>query len=432
MITYILQTIAFQLVFLALYEVLLKKETFFQWNRVYLLGTPLIALLLPFIKIEALQTAVPQNLILSLPEIALGTATNGTNNNPLVTSAATSTIEIIFLSGMVISTLIFVFKLSNIRQLKQKGKQETLENNTVIHVPNSTDAFSFAGTIFLGESLNQKNKKYILAHEQVHVKQKHYVDLLYFELLRIVFWFNPLVYLYQKRIATIHEYIADAEVLSQTEKTSYYQNLLSEVFQTHTVSFINTFFNPSLIKKRIVMLHKTKSRKIQLFKFALLLPLLTLFVAVSSCEQSQTDNSQNDGLQTIVEIEQVEDGKDYSLDVPFAIIDQAPIYPGCENLSTNEELKKCFSDKITKLISENFDTSVAKDSGLNGKQRISVQFTINQEGELGNVVARAPYEPFVQEAIRVMNLIPLLTPGKHEDKSVSVLYSVPIIFEIPK
>lgn len=467
MITYILQTIAFQLVFLALYELILKKETFFQWNRVYLLLTPVIALLLPFIKIQALQSAVPQNLIVSLPEITLGTATTATQNNQIVTSPLLSTIEIILLTGIVISTLLFVWKLFKIIQLKRKGKREVIDNTPIVHVPNSNEAFSFAGTIFLGESLNQNSKKYILAHEMVHVKQNHYLDLLYFELLRIVFWFNPLVYLYQKRIAALHEYIADAEVISQSEKTSYYQNLLSEVFQTHSISFINTFFNHSLIKKRIVMLHKLKSKKTQLAKFLMLLPLIAGIILYTSCSQNvASETPQESSIEQKIDelkaaLEKNPDGitlqehnelvklarqtplKGYdqnnTLDLynkgeldalPFAVIDQVPIYPGCENLSSNEERKQCMSENLNNLVLKSFNAKVANGLGLNGRVRLAVQFKIDAQGNVVDILSRAPNNILEEEAKRVISLIPQMQPGQQNGKAVAVLYSLPIVFEV--
>src|SRR5690606_17966310 len=107
MILYILQTIVFQLLFLAIYELLLKKETFFQWNRAYLCLTPLLALVLPFIKIPALQTAIPQNVLVVLPEITLGTTTVTIQNAIATASPTLSLFEIILLVGIVISTLLF-------------------------------------------------------------------------------------------------------------------------------------------------------------------------------------------------------------------------------------------------------------------------------------------------------------------------------------
>src|SRR5690606_29004922 len=104
-----------------------------------------------------------------------------------------------------------------------------------------------------------EEQKTILHHEAVHIKQKHYLDLLWFELLRIVFWFNPLVYFYQKRITETHEYIADS-VVAVPNKKDYYLQLLTQTFETTKITFTNTLYNQSFVKERIVMLQKTKSK----------------------------------------------------------------------------------------------------------------------------------------------------------------------------
>ena len=220
---YILQTIVFQLIFLALYEFLLKKETFFQWNRAYLIVTPLLSLLLPFVKISALQTVVPQNLVVTLPEITLGNALTTQQNLAVETNNSLSVMAIILLLGILVSSSLFLWKLIKISSLSRKGTLHKINHAKVITLPQSSDAFSFAGTIYLGENLNPENKSHIIAHELVHINQKHYIDLLYFEALRILFWFNPLIYYYQKQTAALHEYIADAEVILKTDKKSYYQ-----------------------------------------------------------------------------------------------------------------------------------------------------------------------------------------------------------------
>src|SRR5690606_6911255 len=192
---------------------------------------------------------------------------------------------IILLLGILVCSSLFLWKLIKIGSLSRKGTLHKINQAKLITLPHSSDAFSFAGTIYLGENLKPENKSHIIAHELVHINQKHYIDLLYFEALRILFWFNPLIYYYQKQTAAIHEYIADAEVILKTDKKSYYQDLLSQAFQTHAVSFVNTFFNTSLIKNRIVMLHKSKSKKTQLAKFLMLLPLIAGIMLYTSCTQ---------------------------------------------------------------------------------------------------------------------------------------------------
>src|SRR5690606_14843292 len=145
---------------------------------------------------------------------------------------------------------------------------------TLIYLKNSTSAFSFFNFIFLGDAISTSKRSAILAHEKVHVSQKHSLDLLVFELLRILFWFNPLIYIYQKRIAEVHEFIADSKAVKQHSKKVYYENLLSQVFDTQSISFINPFFKQSLIKKRIIMLSKSKSNRVNVLKYTLVLPLV--------------------------------------------------------------------------------------------------------------------------------------------------------------
>ena len=138
--------------------------------------------------------------------------------------------------------------------------------------------------VFLGDNINQKQKPIILAHELVHVKHKHSIDLLVFEILRIIMWFNPLIYMYHIRIRALHEYIADAISAQQSGKSDYYQSLLHQVFDTNEVSFANTFFKKSLIKKRIKMLQKSKSKQVKLIKYALLLPIVFGMLIYTSVE----------------------------------------------------------------------------------------------------------------------------------------------------
>ncbi len=120
-----------------------------------------------------------------------------------------------------------------------------------------------------------------------------------------------------------------------------------------------------------------------------------------------------------------------SENVPFVSIENAPIYPGCEKAKDNEARKKCMSKKITKLIQRKFDGGdVASRYGLIGKQKIDVQFTIDKTGKVTDIKTRAPHPILEQEAIRVINFIPEMTPGEQRDTKVGVIYNLPIIFQV--
>ena len=117
-------------------------------------------------------------------------------------------------------------------------------------------------------------------------------------------------------------------------------------------------------------------------------------------------------------------------DVPFAVIENVPVYPGCENENGNEAKKKCMSSKISEFINKKFNSELASDLGLEGRQRISVQFKIDKNGNVVEVRARAPHPRLEKGAVSVVQSLPDMTPGKQRGKPVGVLYSLPIVFDI--
>jgi len=297
MLQYFLQTIAFQLFFLIIYDVFLKRDTFFNWNRAYLLITALLSIVLPFIKIESFKEIIPQQFIIQLPEVILGTLTQAEPNFVLDKGIEQAlgfvlTWQLFFITGATITFLLFTYKLIKIAVLIYKNPKHWKGDLHIVELINSNAAFSFFHYVFLGEHINAKDKDTIIKHETIHVKQNHSVDLLLFEILRILFWFNPLVYMYQSRIRTLHEFIADAKAIKLQDKSQYYENLLKQVFETQNLSFINTFFKQSLIKKRIVMLTKSKSKQILKLKYALLIPLVfgMLLYTSSNAQEKKTVN----------------------------------------------------------------------------------------------------------------------------------------------
>src|SRR5690606_21595497 len=295
MVHYIIQAIAFQLFFLLVYDVFLKKETFFNWNRAYLLITAVLSFILPTIKIEMFKNIVPQKYIITIPEVVIEQQNVIMLYEVLIhgakqaSSMSWSCIYLFYL-GSAIAFSIFTYKLINIFLLIKNNQKHQEQNLRIVNLENSRDAFSFFNFIFIGKHLENEERETILKHELVHVKQKHSFDMLFFEFLRILFWFNPFIYMYQNRVSVLHEFLADAEAVKYN-KTQYYQNLLSQVFHTRQVSFINPFFKQSLIKKRIVMLQKSKSKQIQLVKYALLIPMVFGMLVYSSCSNENNANN---------------------------------------------------------------------------------------------------------------------------------------------
>ncbi|AXG69506.1 hypothetical protein KORDIASMS9_01729 [Kordia sp. SMS9] len=118
-------------------------------------------------------------------------------------------------------------------------------------------------------------------------------------------------------------------------------------------------------------------------------------------------------------------------EVPFAFIEDAPIYPGCEKFKSKKERKKCMSEKIQKLINRKFNTGIAEDLNLDsGVQRINVLFIIDENGNVVGIQSRGTHPKLEKEAERVVKLLPKMEPGKQRDQNVKVKYTLPIMFKV--
>ncbi|WP_373058397.1 M56 family metallopeptidase [Zunongwangia sp. H14] len=515
MLHYLLEILFFQLCFLLAYELLLKKETFFSYNRWYLLLTPVISMLLPLLKLDFLAEAVPQNARIMLPAVVIGEQSQAIEQLPAVNIAAAQGLQLnwwllIYFTGFVVSLFLFLKKYNSLNRMFRFRKISEEKDFRIIEIPDSSVACTFFSTVFLGDQLSEEEKEQILSHELVHVKQKHSWDLIFFEMLKIIFWFNPLIYIYQSRIAGLHEFLADEEVVKTTGKKTYYEQLLNSAFSTQNISFINQFFNHSLtrltlfgrtfllpsggqVKKRIVMLQKSKSTTIAKFKFLVIIPLMMLMLTYVACSEDQAseeietaqvekgvlhlevkdfenltaEERQNltdafaemsadagyssieitDGNKTITMNGNPKsanssiavtrnNGKSASSNftaggnVPYSVIEEVPAFPGCEGIESNEERKKCTSQKISEFVNDNFDVSLGKKLGLKGTNRVIVQFKIGEDGSIQQVRSRAADPALEEEAERVINRLPVMTPGKQNGKKVGVMYSLPIVFQV--
>ena len=141
-------------------------------------------------------------------------------------------------------------------------------------------------------------------------------------------------------------------------------------------------------------------------------------------ESTETDQDEEIEVEEI-EVEEVAE----DVEVPFAVIENVPEYPGCER-GSNAEKRKCMSDKIAKFVQRKFNTDLAGDLGLSGRQRISVIFKIDKNGNVTGVRSRAPHPRLEKEAARVINMLPKMKPGRQRGKPVIVPYSLPITFQV--
>ncbi|OEK09198.1 energy transducer TonB [Flavivirga aquatica] len=147
-------------------------------------------------------------------------------------------------------------------------------------------------------------------------------------------------------------------------------------------------------------------------------------------EETVIESSEVDQETEIVEVEEVEVVEvEEDIDVPFSVIENVPVFPGCEKGSNNQK-RACMSKKISAFVNKKFNTELASDLGLSGRQRINVIFKIDKTGNITGIRARAPHPGLEKEAARVIGLLPKMKPGKQRGKPVNVPYSLPIIFQV--
>jgi TonB family protein len=270
---YLLQVNIYLAVFYCFYRLLLDGETYFTWNRVYLIAAGFISLLIPLVQVDWFGAQpVVQNLSVTVDHLRMV----GRVEDPK-TSAFNwgNGVAAVYFLGMLIFSLRLFIQLFSVGRL-------------IRNIPEGS-AFSFFNKVVIHPNL--EGQDVIHKHEQIHIRQMHSMDVLFFELLSIFNWFNPAVYGYKRAIKNIHEFLADEQAAAfQGSKTQYSMLLLSKAFGVSSNTLTNSFSNKSTIKKRIYMLHKEKSPKTAFLKYGLFLPLFGLTLLLSSATLLKNEN----------------------------------------------------------------------------------------------------------------------------------------------
>lgn len=143
-------------------------------------------------------------------------------------------------------------------------------------------------------------------------------------------------------------------------------------------------------------------------------------------ETTETDETE---AVEVEEIEEVEEFEEVVEDVPFTIIEDVPVFPGCKG--SKAELKKCFNKKMQKHFAKKFDSDLPNELGLSpGKKRLIMLFKIDKTGNIVDVRAKAPHPRLQKEAIRIIKLLPRMTPGRQRGKPVGVKYTLPMRIDV--
>ncbi len=435
---YLLLVNLYLVLFYGFYALLLRIETFFQLNRIYLVSAALLSFFIPLI-----QAGWVQHLFITQKvEYTIYSNTVIIHGLKPVEDVPVNWGQLfagLYLVGVTFWALKLVWQLIALNKIIKKPVQGT--------------PFSFFKKIEVSE---QGSGSHIInAHEQVHAKQWHSADVLIIEAVMIINWFNPVVYFYRRAIKHIHEFIADSEaVKTANSKAEYALLLLSQTFNAPQHQLLNHFFNKSLLKQRIIMMQKDKSQRIALVKYGLSAPLFMLMLILSSAtvnnskavtiinkkaaqvfaspalqdiiidppavvaDSSQTIKSQNEQLQIVAGNTDTikSDTPKVNGEPVFAAVEQEPEFIGG-------------MQKFTEFLAANlkYPPSMAANN-LQGKAIVT--FIIEKDGSLSNVKAlTGPNKDAEDEAVRVVTLTSgKWMPGLQNHQYVRVQYTVPISF----
>ncbi len=281
-----------------IYRFVFRKEGYFLFNRFFLLSTLVLSVVMPLLPIHVgmwqgvsptVQTV--QYPLEAISRILLNEVTisaSGADVGMAHKADLSFWLLVIYAIGLLLGFIRLIFRLVQLLIMVRNSEKIPASVGTFVRGNSHGDVFSFFGYIFLTPAVldNPILHRQIIAHEQQHVIQKHSFDMLLAELMTIVFWFNPLVFLLKKEIRENHELLADDAVLTQYPDTQYYQLLLVTHSTQLNSQLLTHNFSYSLLKRRLFMMKNVKHPVRMLFKS------IWIFVAVALMAVACSDATQ--------------------------------------------------------------------------------------------------------------------------------------------
>ena len=476
-VNYLLESGISLSLFALVYFLFLRRETFFSVNRWFLLVSIGFSALLPLLHIPFYT---PQATV--LPEVTVTPYINLLSSVTIYGTALShgaeqfvlnySMLGYVYLLGVVIFAGIFFLRIYQIIRLIAQNRVVSEGKIKLVILDKELSPFSFLNYIFVSKNLqNTKGWEKMLEHEKQHIQQGHTFDVLVLEIVAVLQWFNPFFWMFRRALRENHEFLADQAVISHGTAPSWYKQILLNQYVGDQLVLTNNF-NYSLIKSRIKMISKIKSRKIANVKILIGFIIAASLVAVFACEQKESvtmqitqdsktitlvtegshtlqvtgDTAGIEILKSIIgksrnyasQLDSVKGEKIYiqkakveteiapisenvqensAQEEVFFIVDEMPEFPGGQTALRN------FVAQAVKYPTE------ASSKGIQGK--VFVNFVVDKDGSVKNAKILRSADPSLdKEALRVVNSLPKWKPGKQKGVEVAVSYTVPINFAL--
>lgn len=409
-VSYQLKSALCLMVFTLLYYALFRRETFHHLNRFLLLGITALSLLIPMLHLPVASAGTRDVPVLigavTVYADRLGQDSSGT-------AEPSGWLTTVYLVGVILFSLYLLGQLILLTIRFARGRRSRCAGACLVVHPDNRHPFSFFNLVFMEHHPDSADT--VLRHELAHVRQWHSLDILMINLVKILQWFNPFLFLIEKAIQETHEYLADASVTEQDgEADGYRLLLLSRVFGVQPGIF--SFFNHSRIKNRMIMLTKQKSPLSHGYKYLCLLPaMLLLFVAIS-CQKKMPAPPPPPPPPPPAAVEQP---PEVSSDTNFFVkVDKQAEFQGGDIETFREWVQK-------NLV---YPPDAIKE-GIFGK--VTVQFAVDENGKLSAVkIIRGVHPSLDNETIRVLKSSPDWVPAQTEGKNVKQQFVMPVVFAL--
>ena len=372
-------------------------------QRILILLIPFIAVVISGIKIMALDPTITVNV----PTIVLDPV--GVDGGGVIESSWSlyGMISWGYVVGIIIFTCLLAVRLMRTFWLFRGQPFKIVQGVRIYRIPNCP-SFSFLNSIQLSPELDENSAAIVLEHEKLHVRKKHSYELILFELLQVVFWFNPIFFWVRNRLVNVHEFDVDKRLYDKY-KVSYMHFLLDYSLGLASSKFVlsNPFFNQLTLKKRIMMMNSKK-------KFGwgiwLVLPLIFSAGLLVQCTDDEvkpaTDESATEELSSHEPNEQV-----------YEDVEIMPEFPGGQEGLMNFIMEQVNYPKEAKEREE--------------EGTVYVSYVVGKDGVVRDInLKKGVSELLDTEAKRVVSLMPTWTPGQVAGKDVSVELVLPIAFRL--
>jgi TonB family protein len=322
---------------------------------------------------------------------------------------------LIYIIGVGVMGLVFLFKLGKIIFIIIKSPKKKMPGYTAVFTGKEHGSYSFFNYAFFpNENVNAE----IVRHEMSHIAHHHSADILFVELMMIIQWFNPFIYLYKRELQSLHEYMADRDVVATGIDKQNYMMLILQQCTAVDFSNMSNNFSFLLTKKRIKMITQSKKTKGVVIKALLTLPLFALLL-FANCKSNENNTPKEEKI-AATETENASSAvatTSQGEDEVYMSVEKNPEFPGGVN---------AMMDYLRGNLKYPESAKKNKQEG-----RVFIGFIVEKDGSVSNVkVLRGVCEELDSEAVRVVKSMPTWIAGRDKGKPVRVQYTLPIVFKL--